>query len=435
MLISLSDLNTSSCSNFARIAIREDLTEFPQALYALADTLRVLDLSGNQLHSLPDDFHRLHNLRVVFLSENNFTEVPEVLAKCSNLEMIGFKSNDISCVPEHALPESTRWLILTDNCLEKLPDSMGDLTRLQKCMLAGNRLSALPESMRNCKNLELLRVSANKLISWPKFLSELPKLRWLAIAGNDLATDMTKPQPNHSAEEPVIPAITLAQLTLENELGRGASGVIYKARWQDRDVAVKIFKGSVTSDGYPADELRASLLTVGVPNVIRVIAELVDNDTHGLVMELIPPEFYNLGLPPSMATCTRDTFADDFALDASMVVRIARAIAQALADLHARGVLHGDLYAHNILVNDTGDVLLGDFGAATRYQDAGCRAGDDRFLIVEARAYACLLDDLLSVTESSEPTLHFVRELRDRIFAEPLHHGLDFESIVRVLGD
>ncbi|HUX90736.1 MAG TPA: leucine-rich repeat domain-containing protein [Gallionellaceae bacterium] len=58
------------------------LKEFPTEIYALADTLEILDLSGNELSSLPDDFARLHRLRILFCSDNQFTRLPEVLGQC-----------------------------------------------------------------------------------------------------------------------------------------------------------------------------------------------------------------------------------------------------------------------------------------------------------------------------------------------------------------
>jgi serine/threonine protein kinase len=56
--------------------------------------------------------------------------------------------------------------------------------------------------------------------------------------------------------------------------------------------------------------------------------------------------------------------------------------------------LHGDLYAHNILVDDTGDSLLGDFGAASFY-DLTDTATSQAFERIEVRAFGCLLEDLL----------------------------------------
>ena len=56
--------------------------------------------------------------------------------------------------------------------------------------------------------------------------------------------------------------------------------------------------------------------------------------------------------------------------------------------------MHGDLYAHNILVNETGDSLLGDFGAASFY-DPTDRVMGQALERLEVRAFGCLLEDML----------------------------------------
>ena len=109
----------------------------------------MLNLSGNQLDSLPADLSRLRKLRILFCSDNPFTEVPECLGDCPQLEMVGFKANRIRHLPADSLPPALRWLILTDNQLESLPDEIGNCRRLQKLMLAGNRLTSLPPSRPN----------------------------------------------------------------------------------------------------------------------------------------------------------------------------------------------------------------------------------------------------------------------------------------------
>jgi Leucine-rich repeat (LRR) protein len=86
----------------------------------------VHDLFNNQLSSFPDELVKLHKLKIIFLSNNDFEILPEVLGRRPNLEMIGFKANKIHIVPEQSLPIKLRWLILTDNQIEKLLDSLGD---------------------------------------------------------------------------------------------------------------------------------------------------------------------------------------------------------------------------------------------------------------------------------------------------------------------
>ena len=116
------------------IKLAQGLKESPKELYSLEDTLEVLDLTDNKLSDLPDDFYRFKKLKRLFLSNNFFKHVPRVLAKLPKLSMIGIRNNQIEIFEENSLPLSTRWLILTDNNLKKLPQSIGDLKLLQKCI-------------------------------------------------------------------------------------------------------------------------------------------------------------------------------------------------------------------------------------------------------------------------------------------------------------
>ena len=180
----LKELKSGNLKNSTHIKIACGLENFPKELFSLENSLEVLDLTDNNLSSLPDDFHRFKKLKRLFLSNNQFNHVPKVLVKLPNLSMIGIRNNHIKIFEENSLPLSTRWLILTDNNLQTLPNSIGDLALLQKFMISGNQLTSLPDSISKCRNLELLRISANKLSSFPNILLSLPKLSWLAYSGN-----------------------------------------------------------------------------------------------------------------------------------------------------------------------------------------------------------------------------------------------------------
>jgi Leucine-rich repeat (LRR) protein len=91
----LAALRSGQLKGITRLDLSCDLQEFPREIFELADTLEVLNLSGNALAALPDDLSRLSRLRVLFCSENRFTQLPEVLASCVRLEMVGFKANYI----------------------------------------------------------------------------------------------------------------------------------------------------------------------------------------------------------------------------------------------------------------------------------------------------------------------------------------------------
>ena len=385
-------LRSGKLQGIKRLDLAAGLTEFPIEIFDLADSLEILNLSDNHLRSLPADLGRLNKLKIIFLSNNDFEEVPEVLADCPHLSMVGFKSNKIRVLGENILPLGVRWLILTDNQLELLPNSIGRLEKLQKLMLAGNQLRSLPDEMADCQNLELIRLAANRLESLPNWLFTLPRLSWLAYAGNPCCI---------ANLSPTVPTISWADLTLSDTLGEGASGVISKGVWQSpaqppTDVAIKIFKGAMTSDGTPADEMNACLAAGGHPHLVGALGKIsgFPDNRSGLILSLIPSDYQNLGNPPSLDSCTRDTYNPETSFTVAAILRIAIGISSAAAHLHAQGIMHGDLYAHNILVNESGHSLLGDFGAASSYDlnDSIAGLALER---LEVRAFGCLLEDLL----------------------------------------
>lgn len=385
----LSDLKSGRLAGATRVKIAERITEFPRELFDLADTLEYLDLSGNRMSALPDEFGRFKKLRVLFLSNNEFRCFPAALAQCPELSMVGFKANRISEIPECSLPARIRWLILTDNKIEKLPSSIGSNVQLQKVMLAGNCLRTLPEAMANCVNIELLRISANQIEALPEWLVKLPKLGWLAFAGNPCSQGG---EIEHALEE-----IHWDELQLSCRLGEGASGVISQARWSGRgDVALKEFKGSVTSDGLPADEMAAAIAAGQHKSLVELLGKLVGHPEQksGLLLALIDKDFKNLAGPPSLESCIRDIYDAERRFTLQEVLNVVDGVASAAMHLHERRIMHGDLYAHNILINRAADCLLGDFGAATLYNNmnAEMAAALER---LEVRAFGCLLEELL----------------------------------------
>ncbi|MFO0033228.1 MAG: leucine-rich repeat domain-containing protein, partial [Cyanobacteriota bacterium] len=189
----LAALRSGQLKGITRLDLACNLQDFPSEIFELADTLEILNLSGNALAALPDDLSRLSKLRVLFCSGNRFTRLPEVLSSCLQLEMVGFKSNSIREVSAAAISPGLRWLILTDNQVSALPEAIGSCTRLQKLMLAGNQLADLPEAMRGCVGLELLRISANRFQSLPEWLLHLPRWTWLAFGGNSCSAMPREP--------------------------------------------------------------------------------------------------------------------------------------------------------------------------------------------------------------------------------------------------
>lgn len=151
------------------------LDAIPEGVFALLSGLRRIDLSGNALADLPNDFGSLSSLERLDLSGNRFESIPEVIRTCASISEL-----------------------LVARCgLLSLPDWIGDLHALQVLDLQTNFIEALPTAMAQLENLRILVLSENfglvpdaQCAGWPKLqelrvrsnaLSDLPRgLIWLS---------------------------------------------------------------------------------------------------------------------------------------------------------------------------------------------------------------------------------------------------------------
>ena len=180
---------------------------------------------------------------------------------------------------------------------------------------------------------------------------------------------------------------------------------------------MKVFKGEVTSDGYPEDELQACLKVGNHPNVVQSLAQVKEDLNPGgkylaLIMTLIPENYKNLGLPPCFNSCTRDTFPKDFSLSIAHISKIVRQMQDVFAHIHNNQVSHGDLYAHNTLFDAQANIIFGDFGAATMYHMLK-PAQQEQIRQIERRALSHFIDDLLSICAEEDKKSESFKVLKE----------------------
>ena len=127
-------------------------------------TVRMLDLSNNQLTTLPESITKLPSLKRLFLSNNQLITLPESIGLLQGLEWLFLGNNQLTTLPESItkLP-SLEKLYLDHNLLITLPESIGKLQSLKHLDLRFNELTALPESIGDLQSLEDLYLTKNYL--------------------------------------------------------------------------------------------------------------------------------------------------------------------------------------------------------------------------------------------------------------------------------
>jgi serine/threonine protein kinase len=159
-----------------------------------------------------------------------------------------------------------------------------------------------------------------------------------------------------------------------------------------------MYQAQVTSDGLPKDEINAMIKMGKHPNTLSVLAvvENTPNDLPGLLLPLIPPSYTILGNPPSFQTISRDCYPEGISLTLKAAKNILLHISSVCEQLHSKQLTHGDLYAHNILVNDKDHLYLTDFGAAWDYSALEPPA-KHRIQALEVCAFGWLVGELQSL--------------------------------------
>lgn len=160
---------------------------------------------------------------------------------------------------------------------------------------------------------------------------------------------------------PPPPGRVLGDFELGEELGRGATGVVYRARQRSlgREVAVKLLRDAALATAADHRRFRieaANAARLAHPHIVAIHAVGESGGQPFLVMDLIPG--------PSLAEATRDA-----PWPARRAAELTARLADAVQHAHARGVLHRDLKPTNILLDAAGAPRIADFGLARALDD------------------------------------------------------------------
>ena len=163
------------------------------------------------------------------------------------------------------------------------------------------------------------------------------------------------------------PGDQLDQYKIERMLGRGGMGEVFLARDEQlrRRTAIKVIRPEMVGSADAVDrfllEARAAA-RLNHPNIVTVYGVGECRGLRYIALEYVEG--------PTL----RDRLGRS-ALPCSEWIPIARAVAEAAADAHSHGVVHGDLKPANVLLAKDGRTRTVDFGLARVVRDGSISLG------------------------------------------------------------
>lgn len=165
------------------------------------------------------------------------------------------------------------------------------------------------------------------------------------------------PECGRRLEAPPAPrAAPSLPLTVREEIGSGPNGTVSRAFHEilRQEVALKVLHG----DRAPGDLVRRAM-TVLHPNVARTLRIASWNGAPCIVNEFVE------GIP------LYDHVVGNVRLAPEDAILILKQVAAGLASAHARGLAHGNLKARNVIVLESREIKITDFGLAPARADTG----------------------------------------------------------------
>ncbi|XP_050974354.1 leucine-rich repeat and calponin homology domain-containing protein 1 isoform X2 [Labeo rohita] len=171
-------LEDAANSGFLNLSTRK-LKEFPRTAsnYDLTDTVEA-DLSKNRLIDIPSEVCHLVSLETLNLYHNCIKSIPDTIISLQSLTCLNISRNQLSVLPACVCGLPLRVLNASNNKLNALPESIGQLTSLMELDVSCNEITALPRHIGQLKALRELNVHRNLLCVLPEDLADLPLVKF-----------------------------------------------------------------------------------------------------------------------------------------------------------------------------------------------------------------------------------------------------------------
>ena len=124
---------------------------------------------------------------VLDLSKLDITVLPESIGQLFKLEKLHLSMTNLKQLPETiGQLFQLKELLLIDTSLQELPESIGQLSQLEELLLIGSQLQQLPESIGQLSQLTILSIAVSSLEYLPESIGQLSQLKSLDLSATKL---------------------------------------------------------------------------------------------------------------------------------------------------------------------------------------------------------------------------------------------------------
>ncbi|XP_048439211.1 BRASSINOSTEROID INSENSITIVE 1-associated receptor kinase 1-like isoform X1 [Pyrus x bretschneideri] len=338
----------------------------PEELGGLSDLVS-LDLYLNNLHgTIPATLGNLAKLRFLRLSNNSLSgNIPETLTNIQSLQVLDLSNNNLS----GDIPVNGSFSLFTPVSFANNPrlNPLPGYKRITNSHRATNTAAIAGGVVAGAALL--FAAPAIALAYWRRRKSQDHLFDELAQEDREIHLQINEPaQEDREIHLRQLKRFSLRELQVatdtfsnKNIIGRGGFGNVYKGCLADGTlVAVKRLEEERTQGGELQFQTEVEMISMGVHRNLLRLHGFCTTPTERL---LVYPYMAN----GSVASCLRDRPEGQLALDWPIRQRIALGSARGLAYLHDHcdpKIIHRDVKAANILLDEEFEAVVGDFGLA-----------------------------------------------------------------------
>lgn len=137
---------------------------------------------------MPKSLGKLSKLKVLDLSNNELISLPEEICTLVSLEVFNVNKNLLATMPSVSGLVKLHKLNISHNKLKNLPDGICDpkLAHLSHILASNNHIEQMPAELSNLPHLNVLDISENQMVDIPPELCQCARLKELNLKGNNI---------------------------------------------------------------------------------------------------------------------------------------------------------------------------------------------------------------------------------------------------------